>query len=122
MNKAGEKVQGKKKKESTDKGYRNHRHRYERKERVGPLVRKVLVHALRKQRKGRSKKVPWYHIKPKTKSNTSDESWHMSVGTYDTCFALPTQMTHMDRSLTETKKGSTDVSGSEWVATYQSAR
>ena len=48
----------KKEKEKTDKGNRNHGHRDDCKERVRPLVRKVIVHLLRKEREDRPKKVP----------------------------------------------------------------
>jgi len=41
-------------------------------------------------------------ITSKTKSNTSGSTQFRGAGTYDTCFGLPMQMTHMVRNWTET--------------------
>ena len=50
-------------------------------------------------------------IKPKRKSNASACAIFDRAGTYDTCFGLPTQMTHMGRNLTETKGRSQSAMG-----------
>ena len=109
----------------TDKGDRNHGHRDECKQRVCPLVRKGIVHVLRKEREGRSKNISCPKINQK-RSRTSHQmrADFGGAGTYGTWSDLPTQMTHMVRSLTETKGDSHSVVGVivKWRTSRQGRR